>query len=200
MCSLDAGWQPITSVPPDEFRRVFDVNDYGVFLVTRTLLPLLQDTSDGLQTVLGISSLSSHVAGPSIAMGMSKLALNRFIEYLAAAYGGDGLMFYSLHPGGVKTAMSQQEKVPRDLAACKFQLWCACNSGLTPSSRGADYVIPTVCGDTPELSAAMAVWLAKEKRPWLNGRYVAANWDVVELEAKRKEILEGDKLKFRMVV
>jgi len=46
----------------------------------------------------------------------------------------------------------------------------------------------------------MAVWLAKEPRPCLNGRYVASNWDVDELEGKKDEIVAGDKLKFRMVV
>ena len=57
-----------------------------------------------------------------------------------------------------------------------------------------------VCSDSPDLSAAMAVWLAKEPRPWPNGRYVASNWDVEELEARRHEIANGDMLKFRMVV
>jgi hypothetical protein len=46
----------------------------------------------------------------------------------------------------------------------------------------------------------MAVWLAKEPRPWLSGRYVAANWDVDELEAQKDEIVKKDKLIFHMVV
>jgi len=46
----------------------------------------------------------------------------------------------------------------------------------------------------------MAVWLVKEPRPWLSGRYVASNWDVDELTAKKDEIVEGDKLKFCMVI
>ena len=44
------------------------------------------------------------------------------------------------------------------------------------------------------------MWLTKEKREWLSGRYVSANWDINELEKMQKEILDGDKLKFRMVV
>jgi len=54
--------------------------------------------------------------------------------------------------------------------------------------------------DTPELSAGFVVWLTKGARTWLNGRYLAATWDVAELEAKKEEILEGDKLKVRLVV
>jgi NAD(P)-dependent dehydrogenase (short-subunit alcohol dehydrogenase family) len=68
---LDAGWQPITAetAPAADWRRVFDVNVYGVYLVTRHLLPLLLETPKGLKTVIGISSMSSHFASPSIAMG-----------------------------------------------------------------------------------------------------------------------------------
>jgi NAD(P)-dependent dehydrogenase (short-subunit alcohol dehydrogenase family) len=108
---LDAGWQPITAetAPAADWKKVFDVNVYGVYLVTRHLLPLLLDTPKGLKTMMGISSMSSHFAGPSIAMGMSKLAMNRFIEFLAASYEADGLMSYALHPGGVKTRMSKSE-------------------------------------------------------------------------------------------
>jgi hypothetical protein len=34
----------------------------------------------------------------------------------------------------------------------------------------------------------------------LGGRYVSATWDVEKLESMREEIVEGDKLKMRMVV
>lgn len=54
--------------------------------------------------------------------------------------------------------------------------------------------------DSPALCADMAVWLAKEPKPWLNGRYVASNWDVDELEGMKPEIVEKDKLKFRMII
>ncbi len=115
---VDAGWQPITAstAPVSDWRQVFDVNVFGVYLVTRYLLPLLFNTPNGLKTVIGVSSMSSHFAAPSIAMGMSKLAMNRFVEYLAATYGEQGLMSYAMHPGGVKTRMSVGEKVPAKLS------------------------------------------------------------------------------------
>jgi NAD(P)-dependent dehydrogenase (short-subunit alcohol dehydrogenase family) len=118
---LDAGWQPITSGPAEDWKRVFDVNVFGVYLVTRNLLPLLLKSENGLKTVMGITSMSSHWAGPSIAMGMSKLALNRFMEFLATQYAEEGLMSFALHPGGVKTRMSQEEgKVPKEMQGSKF--------------------------------------------------------------------------------
>lgn len=113
---LDAGWQPITEGPAEDWKRVFDVNVFGVYLVTRNLLPLILKSPNGLKTIIGISSLSSHFAGPSIAMGMSKLALNRFMEFLAGQYAEQGLMAYSLHPGGVPTRMSTDStKIPKDM-------------------------------------------------------------------------------------
>jgi hypothetical protein len=57
-----------------------------------------------------------------------------------------------------------------------------------------------VLHDTPELCGGFTVWLTKSKRTWLAGRYLSVNWDVDELEAKRDEIVEGDKLKVRMVI
>jgi hypothetical protein len=57
-----------------------------------------------------------------------------------------------------------------------------------------------VSSDSPDLCAAMAVWLSKEPRPWLNGRYVSVHWDTDKLEAKKDEIVADDKLMLRMVV
>lgn len=53
--------------------------------------------------------------------------------------------------------------------------------------------------DTIQLPADTIVWLTKEKRDWLNGRYVDCAWDMSELEAKKEEVVKGDKLKMRMV-
>jgi hypothetical protein len=54
--------------------------------------------------------------------------------------------------------------------------------------------------DQPELAADTLVFLTKEKRGWLGGRYVDGTWDMPEFLAMEKEIVEGDKLKMRMVL
>lgn len=46
----------------------------------------------------------------------------------------------------------------------------------------------------------MLVWLTRERRDWLSGRFVISTWDMDELLAKKDEIVREDKLKFRMVV
>ena len=54
--------------------------------------------------------------------------------------------------------------------------------------------------DTPELPAHHLLWLVKERRDWLAGRFVDCRWDVEALIAKKQDIVDGDKLKVRMVV
>ena len=72
---------------------------------------------------------------------------------------------------------------------------------LTPQTQGhVGEVWDTLLSDDEGLAGAMCVWLSKEKRGWLSGRYVSCNWDVGELEEMKDEIVREDKLKFRMVV
>ena len=57
-----------------------------------------------------------------------------------------------------------------------------------------------ILADDEGLAGAFCVWLSKEKREWLSGRFVSCNWDVEELEDMREKIVKGDLLKYRMVV
>ena len=54
--------------------------------------------------------------------------------------------------------------------------------------------------ETPDLAGDTLVFLTKEKRDWLSGRYVNVTWDMPELMAQKDEIVKGDKLKVRMVI
>jgi hypothetical protein len=53
--------------------------------------------------------------------------------------------------------------------------------------------------DTEELPASTALWLVRERREWLSGRYVSVNWDMEELVGMRDGIEKRDALKMRMV-
>jgi hypothetical protein len=54
--------------------------------------------------------------------------------------------------------------------------------------------------DDISLPGGFCVWLTKVKRDWLSGRYVSANWNTKELEAKKEEVAKGDKLKYKILV
>lgn len=54
--------------------------------------------------------------------------------------------------------------------------------------------------DDETLCGGFLTWLTSEKRPWLSGRYLSATWDVNELELKKDEIVNENKLVMRMVI
>lgn len=73
--------------------------------------------------------------------------------------------FFSLHPGIVDTEITRMHNVLQH--------------GWTM--------------DSPELGAAMCLWLTKPEAEFLRGRWISANWRVEDLMEKRAEIL-GDGL------
>lgn len=50
------------------------------------------------------------------------------------------------------------------------------------------------------LCGGVCVWLTKQKRDWLSGRYVSSTWDMDTLESMKDRIVTDDLLKFRMSV
>lgn len=103
---------------------------------------------------------------------ISALATNRLTEWVAGAYAEHEVLAYSVHPGAVKTTLAP----------------------------GMPEWILDASQDDPALCGAFCIWLVKERRKWLSGRFLMANWDVEELEGRKSEIVEGDKLKFRMAI
>ncbi|KAF9630019.1 hypothetical protein BFW01_g200 [Lasiodiplodia theobromae] len=194
----------------DEWWRSYEVNVLGTFLTYRYFAPLLlgpaaasslssssatpaealnsatpemdgmngehtaHDNDASLKTFLILSSIGAHnqLVGGS-AYRSAKLALLRFAEHVAYEEQRRGLQVISIHPGGVPTELA----------------W-----------RMGEELGRQVLVDTPELAADTIVWLTRERREWLNARYVSCNWDMRELEGKREEVVRGDLLKVRMAV
>ncbi|KAI9739068.1 MAG: hypothetical protein M1834_007280 [Cirrosporium novae-zelandiae] len=101
-----------------------------------------------------------------------KTSINRIAEFVDAEYGSKGIRSFAYHPGNTWTGMVNG-RVPSD---------------LEPLFK-----------DTVELSGGFAVWLTTEKTSSLKGRYVAATWDVEELESIKESILGSDLLKTRVI-
>lgn len=110
---------------------------------------------------------------------------------LQVDHGHEGLLAYTIHPGGVATDMGLR----------------------MPSFTHA------LLTETPELAGDTIAFLTRERREWLAGRYIScecscaflmprkvdhsyspAVWDMEELLSQKEEIVSGDKLKVRMVV
>lgn len=58
----------------------------------------------------------------------------------------------------------------------------------------------SILTDTPELAADTLVWLTKERRDWLQGRFVMGPADMQELESKKDEIVKRDLMKLKLDV
>lgn len=102
----------------------------------------------------------------------SKLATVRLTEFIAKEYAEEGITAFSIHPGNVATDI------------------------LGPDGPGELAYLFT---ETVNLPADTIVWLVKEERKWLNGRYVNVTWDMEEIEGKAEEIVEKDLLKVKFV-
>ncbi|KAI0956387.1 hypothetical protein AcV7_006806 [Taiwanofungus camphoratus] len=162
----------IADSDPDEWWKVWTVNVRGTYHVTRSFLPLLIDCG-GDKTIVNMTSIGAHLLGTHVsAYQTTKLAIMRFTELIVAEYSEKGVLAYAVHPGAVATDMS----------------------ATMPASMQHLVV------DTLELASHTVAWLVQERREWLAGRYVSCQWDMNELLEKKQEIIDGDKLKVRMIV
>ncbi|KAK3304951.1 uncharacterized protein B0T15DRAFT_437724 [Chaetomium strumarium] len=166
-----ADWdRPLAESDASDWWQTWETNVKGTYLCARYFLPQLLASS--LKTVLSLSSTGAHQIFPGAsAYQTSKFAVCRLTEFLDQEYHAQGLVAVAIHPGGVQTEMAQ--KIPEQLR---------------------EIVIDT----TPDLAADAMVWLAKERREWLAGRYFECNWDVKDLEDRKNEIVDKDLLKFRL--
>jgi NAD(P)-dependent dehydrogenase (short-subunit alcohol dehydrogenase family) len=147
------------------------INYVGKFLTTKYLLPILLKSTNGAKAVVNITSLSSHFTHTP-GFSISELATNRLTESVAQMHEAQGVVAYAVHPGAV----------------------------FTTPPPGMPQEILDMCKDEPGLCGAFLIWLVKERREWLSGRYLSVTWDVDELVGKKEEIVKNDKLKFRMIV
>ncbi|KAM0797508.1 hypothetical protein BDR22DRAFT_862564 [Usnea florida] len=162
----------LADINSSQIESTINVNYLGRFYMIKHLLPLIISGDSTTKAIVNVSSVGSHVSGP-LGFSISALATNRLSQRVAESYADQGVFCCAIHPGAVKSE-APPPGIPESLL----------NISLDSSS---------LCG-------AFLIWLVKEKRDWLNGRYLDATWDVEELEKKKKEIVEGDKLKMRLVV
>lgn len=107
-----APWVPLHLSEPGEWWRAFEVNLQGPYLLTRALLPVLLQTAQqtGHVDVLNMASIASHTINEvASSYNITKSALCRLTEHVDAAYNAQGVNALSVNPGGVVTALANQE-------------------------------------------------------------------------------------------
>lgn len=166
-------WKPVADADTEDWWHSWEVKIKGQFLVCHAMLPLLLADDSSLKTMVNISSIGAQMCNPGAsAYRTARYAILRLTEILNVEYGDKGLIAYYMHPGAVKTALARKmpEPIRRNLI------------------------------DTPELISGTIVFLTQKRREWLRGRYISCTWDMKEMFAREKEIVERDMLKMRMVV
>lgn len=107
----------VAGAEDDDFRRVVDVDFWGVVHGTRAFLPLLEASGDG--HVVNVSSLFGLIAYPGqSAYNAAKFAVRGFTESLRMELelSGSCVTATCVHPGGVKTNIARATKVHPSLA------------------------------------------------------------------------------------
>lgn len=166
-----AQYDLIKDADPVDWWQSFEINVKGTFLVTRTFLPRMFKSS--LKTILNMSSSTAFGPSPGASSyAVTKLVLSRLAELISIDCEEEGMISFSLHPGGVKSEMSR--KLPD--------------------------MFESFLNDAPELAADTVSWLTSERREWLCGRYINAGWDMEEFLARRDEIVKNGWLKVRLTV
>lgn len=96
---------PIDKFEPADFRRVVDINLYGVFLGMHFAVPSLREAGGGVIVnisstagLMGYANLIGYVASKWGVRGMTKSA--------ALELGKDGIRVFSIHPGPIRTPMT----------------------------------------------------------------------------------------------
>ncbi|RFU35062.1 hypothetical protein B7463_g1294, partial [Scytalidium lignicola] len=169
----NAGWLDrfvvLEESDPHEYWLNYEINIRGVYWMTKEFIPLL--LKSGEKTIINLTSVGAHViAYGASGYQTSKFALLRFTEHLMVDYGQKGLLTYCVHPGGIPTELAV--RMPEQ--------------------------IHHVLIDTPELAGDTMTFLTSKRIDWLAGRYLSCTWDMDELLLKKDEIVNEDKLLFRM--
>lgn len=166
----------LTDTDPATFQQTSDVNYVGLFLCAKFLIPILLESENGAKSFITVSSFASLIVRGPIANAqycVSKLAQLKLMEHVHEQYRGEGLLSWSVHPGAVNSEMAAE---------------------TTPE------VFRPHLTDSSELCGGFCVWLssAGKTRDWLCGRLLSAKYDVIELEARKDEVLEKDLLKVKL--
>jgi NAD(P)-dependent dehydrogenase (short-subunit alcohol dehydrogenase family) len=128
------GWGTITSqVPLDIWRKIYEVNVFGLVAVTQAFLPLLRKSDAGrivnLSSILGSLALHADPASPiynfkSPAYDSSK-SVNQFTTHLAYELKDTAIKVNSAHPGWVKTDLGGKDAPMEVDDGAKTSVWLA---------------------------------------------------------------------------
>ena len=139
----------------EEWNNSININLTGIFLLTKTLLPLLKK---GINTsVVNISSMSSERAGGSIAYCASKAGVDMITKYLGQELGKYNIRVNSVNPAAVYTNIYVASG---DYTQEGYDKWSKDKEALYPLRR---------IGDAKKDIAPTIEFLLSDKSLWTTG-------------------------------
>jgi NAD(P)-dependent dehydrogenase (short-subunit alcohol dehydrogenase family) len=167
--------RPIAATDPDEWWQTLEVNLRGPLYCTRAVLPGMLSRGHG--RIVNVSSGAGFAAIPMLsAYAVSKAALYRLSENLAAETRGHGVMVFAVNPGLVRTAMSES----------------ALHCGEPSIERWFKDAFANQEDVSTESAATLVASLASGAADVLSGRYILATDDLAQMVARADEIQEHD--------
>jgi NAD(P)-dependent dehydrogenase (short-subunit alcohol dehydrogenase family) len=173
---------PIWEADPQEWDRVMDINLNGAFLCARAVLPGMVQRRQG--RIINVSSgagLGPIKYGHSYCV--SKAALARFTECLAADTNEHGISSFVIEPGTVRTAMA--EYLVESEAGRTYLPWFR------------EFVLDG--GDvSADLSANLVALLASGKADNLSGRFIQLTDNLDDMILRADTIQKDDLYTLRL--
>ncbi|KZS96637.1 short-chain dehydrogenase/reductase SDR [Sistotremastrum niveocremeum HHB9708] len=170
-----SSWVPIADHDPETWWNTYEVNIRGSFNVAHCTLPKLVETKGHLVLLSSLGAQMRNVGNSAYASG--KHAINRIVEFINLEYAEKGVQCFAFHPGCILT----------ELASQSTEIVSMVENG---------YVIE----DTLALPANALVRLTSGTEDWLSGRYIAANWDLDDVNQMKDRILSEELLVNKLAV
>lgn len=104
-------YKPLEELTEEDFKLTFKVDELGVFLGMKAVLPSMKKVENG--SIINISSVSGLFGAPTgVAYNASKHAVTGMTKGAAADLGPSyGIRVNSVHPGTIETPLAAQEDV-----------------------------------------------------------------------------------------
>lgn len=100
-----------------DYRKVIDINQVGVFLGMKSVIPSMRKAGHG--SIINISSISGILGLGGAAYVASKFAVRGMTKAVALEVAAEGIRVNSIHPGLIETPMIMQpgvEEIVRQMA------------------------------------------------------------------------------------
>lgn len=178
---------PLAEIDSAEWAKTIQINLSGAFYGIKGVLPIMRRQGSG--RIINLSGGGALVPAPYFdSYSVSKAGIVRLTENLALELKGTGIVVSAIAPGGVNTRMFE-DMMQGGEEKLGPETW---QSFLNRKKAGGDSI------DDP---VALALYMACEAAPWLNGRVISAKWDPWRsLSEHAGEIEDSDIYTMRRIV